>query len=164
MLGRVLTILLIAVCVALLFVLGCGVYSRLVLGERVPSVFGYSVLFVSSGSMSPSIDKGDIIIIKPADEYVCGDIITFFPHGSSYSTTHRIVDITDGGEFVTQGDANNVADREGVQKEQVVGKVEIVVGGWCIYLAVFVITSVIIVMCVIPHCLRKKRKEQSEKI
>lgn len=142
MLGRVLTILLIAVCVALLFVLGCCVYSRLILGERVPSVFGYSVLFVSSGSMSPSIDKGDIIIIKPADEYVCGDIITFFPHGSSYSTTHRIVDITDGGEFVTQGDANNVADRESVQKEQVVGKVEIVVGGW-VY--VTILASIVVV-------------------
>ena len=39
-------------------------------------MFGYSILSTETGSMSPTIEKGDIIIVKIGDEIKENDIIT----------------------------------------------------------------------------------------
>ena len=41
------------------------------------NIFGYSILSTETGSMSPTIEKGDIIIIKIGDEIKENDIITY---------------------------------------------------------------------------------------
>ena len=68
---------------------------------------------VSSGSMIPVLNVGDILIVKDGntfDSLKIGDIIVFDrPEGGDRVIVHRIIDMTDRfGEkiIVTKGDAN----------------------------------------------------------
>ncbi|MFA5007532.1 MAG: signal peptidase I [Candidatus Izemoplasmatales bacterium] len=104
------------------------------LGRReVPSLFGYSVLYIKSGSMEPSIMTGDIIVVARTDpdDLEVGDVITFETTievgGNAVLTTvtHRIVTAAgegDGRTFSTRGDANNAADDWTVTADQIVGR------------------------------------------
>lgn len=88
----------------------------------VPSFCGYATLIVATGSMSGTIEEGDMIIVKKADEFKIGDIITFMPENASIPTTHRIIRIVDG-KYYTKGDANNAEDTRPIDKSRIVGKV-----------------------------------------
>ena len=96
------------------------------LSGDVPSLFGYRIYTVLSGSMSPAFDTGSVIFVRPADPQVIatGDVITF-TGGGDQLTTHRVVEIdhTDGIAFTTRGDANNVNDPRPVPAEHLVGRV-----------------------------------------
>ena len=94
-----------------------------VLKSPVPSVFGYSALTVKTGSMSGTIEIGDLIIIKDTGDYEIGDIVTFLQKGDSIPTTHRIIDSREDGSFITKGDANNVQDALPVSKDIILGEV-----------------------------------------
>lgn len=81
---------------------------------------------VSSGSMRPTMDVGDVVIIAkvPANVVEPGDIIQF-REAERVTTLHRVVEIqeSEGGMvFITQGDANNEPDTNPVIPENVVGK------------------------------------------
>lgn len=106
----------------LCFVLLWLAADKFILGSPVPSFFGYSTLTVETGSMSGTIEIGDMILIQKQDEYKSGEIITFLPEGDSIPTTHRIVGYVEGG-YETKGDANNAEDRESIEHERVLGKV-----------------------------------------
>lgn len=69
----------------------------------------YQVLPVSGGSMSPTIKKGDLILItRPREPLEPGTIVTF--QVEDKLVTHRLVEITPEGYLITQGDANKAAD------------------------------------------------------
>jgi len=81
---------------------------------------------VSSGSMRPTMDVGDVVIIAkvPANVVKPGDIIQF-RRPEKVTVMHRVIDIqqTEGGEvFITKGDANSEPDTDPVTPENVVGK------------------------------------------
>ena len=97
--------------------------DKFVLKSPVPSVFGYSALTVKTGSMSGTIEIGDLIIIKDTGEYEIGDIITFLHEGDTVPTTHRIISMDENGLFITRGDANNVQDALPVSKDIILGEV-----------------------------------------
>ncbi len=66
---------------------------------------------VESGSMSPILGSGDLVIDLPvtsATVFHVGDVVTFHPT-PGYTTTHRIVAITKDG-ITTRGDANPTDD------------------------------------------------------
>lgn len=82
-------------------------------------VFGHPVMIVLSGSMSPVIRTGDLIVDAPvsaaqAENLHVGQIISFrSAPGSTTVFTHRIVGIEhSAGQtfYITKGDANNAAD------------------------------------------------------
>ena len=82
-------------------------------------VFGHPVMMVLSGSMSPTIKTGDLVVDNPvsatqARHLQVGQIITFRDTPTSHTVlTHRIVGITtsDGTvAYITKGDANNSRD------------------------------------------------------
>jgi len=80
---------------------------------RQPSLFGYSINYVLTPSMEPTILQGDLVIMKQIDpKTLTGDEIVNFSatvQGQVQSFTHRIVDITIVGEdyyFTTKGDNN----------------------------------------------------------
>ena len=89
----------------------------------VPSFLGYASLTIQTGSMSGTMEIGDMIIIKDTGDYKIGDIITFLPDGAVIPTTHRIINYTESGDFVTKGDANNIKDTDNTTKEQILGEV-----------------------------------------
>ena len=97
-------------------------FDKFVLGHQVPSIFGYSSLMVATGSMSGTIEEGDLIIIKATGDYGIGDIVTFFQDGDTIPTTHRIINIDDDGLWVTRGDANNSKDGRSISSDEIIGE------------------------------------------
>ncbi len=93
-------------------------------GEQVTSCFGWSIKIVATGSMSPSILPGDVVIIHTQESYEVGDVITFLSEKKEIDTyTHRIVAAVGvDGTFQTQGDANNSPDEELAYPESIIGK------------------------------------------
>ena len=102
-------------------------FDKFVLGHQVPSIFGYSSLMVATGSMSGTIEEGDLIIIKDTGDYKIGDIVTFFQDGDDIPTTHRIYNIDDEGKWVTRGDANNSYDKRSITSDEIIGEVVLVI-------------------------------------
>lgn len=100
------------------------VQSRLAGGP--PTIAGYRLYAVLSGSMSPAFDAGSLVAVRPVDPDKIGedDVITFISANGTM-VTHRIVGIErqDGLRFVTKGDANNSADSGTVPEDRVVGVV-----------------------------------------
>lgn len=91
---------------------------------EVRFIFGYSFLDVLSGSMQPTIDSGDLIIIRDAniEDIEEGNIITYEANNSY--VTHRVVDIhkAEGRTYViTKGDDNETNDTRPIQAEDLVG-------------------------------------------
>ncbi len=98
----------------LVIILVFNVYNFIcikVLGHDLATINGYAMLEVVSGSMEPTIHKGDMIIIDTkARYYKDKDIITFYDKEGSF-VTHRILSIDlDNGTMVTKGDNNNTKD------------------------------------------------------
>ena len=100
----------------------------------VMGLFKYQPIAVLSGSMSPTFNRGDAVVINKlntTEKYKLkeGDIIQFVS-GTKY-VVHRIVEITNdeyGNKlFVTKGDHNNTIDANKVAIEDVIGKVSFVV-------------------------------------
>lgn len=92
--------------------------------DTAPDFLGYKPFIVLSGSMEPTINTGDIAIIKKckADEIKEGDIIAF--RSGKSVITHRIVEINNSdseSKLVTKGDNNNSEDRYPVNLETVEG-------------------------------------------
>lgn len=80
-------------------------------------------------SMYPSIKAGDIIITYKEDSniYNSGDVITFIsPSNGGITITHRVEEVYNVNgvySYKTKGDNNNVADREVVDSDSVLGRV-----------------------------------------
>ncbi len=97
--------------------------DKFIIGSPVPSMFGYATLTIETGSMSGTIEEGDMILIKDTGEYKIGDIVTFLQEGDKIPTTHRIINYDSNGDFITRGDANNAADTTPVKQNEILGEV-----------------------------------------
>ena len=103
--------------VVLVFTLVLFFTSRI--NGSTPSVFGYSIFRVSSGSMEPELMVGDIILDKTVDnpeDLKVGDVITF--KSSDYGdllVTHKVIKAPyeENGKLMlqTKGIANEVEDK-----------------------------------------------------
>lgn len=105
---------------------GILLIKRLVYKEDLPSLFGYSIVTVLSGSMEPEFSPGDMLLIKAQKDYEVGDIVTYEDQ-SSY-VTHRIIE-EDQDSYLTKGDANNAPDGKRIPKENIYGAVHLVIPG-----------------------------------
>ena len=100
--------------------------ALLLVFSLVPIPGNFQTMIVLSGSMEPAIKTGSIVVVKPAEDYKIGDVITFQRRIERNPTTHRIVDMrVVGGQpaYTTQGDANNAPDINEVRENEVKGKV-----------------------------------------
>jgi len=88
---------------------------------------GWRIFTVSTGSMSPTIPVGSLIITKKYDNYSLGDVVTFrLDEYQKKSVTHRISNSfkQDGAtRFATKGDANDALDNNLISSDQIIGKV-----------------------------------------
>lgn len=119
---------------AVIFIVGFAVFISVLSASagKAPSVFGFSVFQVQTGSMEPEIPIGGIVIVhktKPSALKV-GDVISFYSNDTKISgkiNTHRIVEIknSESGEriFRTKGDANDSVDTAAVFEIDLIGKV-----------------------------------------
>lgn len=120
---KVKKILFTIVTVILVILLAYNIYNFImikVLKHDVATINGYTMLEVVSGSMKPTINVGDMIIINTKDKnYKENDIITYYDKNHNL-ITHRIIKINDT-EIVTKGDNNNTED-ETIYSKEIIGK------------------------------------------
>lgn len=91
-------------------ILGLGLYrwnASALAGNALPMPFGTGAAVVLSGSMSPTLEVNDLVIVREQDRYDVGDIVVY-QSGSSL-IVHRII-AREGPQLTTQGDANNTPD------------------------------------------------------
>ncbi|MEG1499929.1 MAG: signal peptidase I, partial [Clostridia bacterium] len=81
-------------------------------------------------SMEPTIQKGDIVIIKSIkeNELKLQDIITFAESKNSL-TTHRVVRIDEAGKIYVKGDNGISEDNVTIEFSQVKGRVVYILKG-----------------------------------
>lgn len=98
-------------------------------------LLGVQPTTVISGSMRPSLDVGDMVVVREvaADSIGVGDVIQYWRDGEM--VIHRVVEVQQGGGgklFVTKGDANSEPDLAPVQPGQIRGKVILTIPkiGW----------------------------------
>ena len=95
----------------------------------IPRLTHGAALTVLTGSMRPTMPPGSLVLVRPVQTAAIdvGDVITFQPDPKLQSlVTHRVVGVNrDGGalSFVTQGDANRIADIKPVVADAVRGEV-----------------------------------------
>src|SRR3954447_24627548 len=101
------------------FVRGLGVVAALAFAVLavVPHVLGYRTMTMLTGSMSPQIDPGDVVISTPLDveDVTEGMVISYhIPVDDHRVVTHRVTSVqhaSDGTVTVqTKGDANTAVD------------------------------------------------------
>ena len=109
----------------LLLFVAVAVLAALVVVPRLAGATPYTVL---TGSMEPTLSPGTLIVVKdvPPTELRAGDVITFQIESDNPAVnTHRITQVVYDAQgtprFQTQGDANNVPDRDLLVPEQIRG-------------------------------------------
>ena len=91
-------------------------------------LFKYQALTIGSGSMSPRIEKGDVVIIKSVNDKSLikkGDILVY--NHDNKIIVHRVIKkivSDDKVSFMTKGDYNNAKDSWIVKESDVIGIVE----------------------------------------
>ena len=113
-------------------------------GATLP-VLGRGLLVVKSGSMSPSFNAGDAVLVRRLDaprtqNLNSGTVVTFSsPDNDGLLITHRIIDVKTlghaGPSYVTKGDANELPDATLLTADRLVGVVSghVPRGGYVLY-------------------------------
>lgn len=105
-----------------------GILAILGIAVVIPRIAGAVPYTVLTGSMRPTMPPGTLVVVKPTptEQIQPGMVVTYqLRSGEPTVVTHRVVGVTAGMDgskaFITQGDANNVADAEPVLPVQIVG-------------------------------------------
>ena len=124
----------------------------------------YTFYEIATGSMEPTLNVKDFIIVEESDKYSVGDIITY-KEDNSY-ITHRIIKIN-GDTLITKGDANNSEDKI-ISKSEVIGKVVKIIpkGGVIkeIILTPKIIFTLLVTLVLINLCFSLTKKEDKKDI
>ena len=124
--------------IVVLIVLVIGLYIIFTGGLKLALNTDTPIMVVVSGSMRPTININDLIIVQGVDPHTLkvGDIIVFKnpnypnqPCESGHCIVHRIIEIvkTNPLTFRTKGDANYAPDPFLVRENDVVGKVIMII-------------------------------------
>lgn len=118
MLGCILNILITVVVV--ITIIGLYYMAQVkILNKDYANIFGYTFFEVATGSMTNTINIGDIVVVKVNETFKENDIIVYKEENSFI--THRVIKI-DGQDLITRGDANNSEDKP-IKSDQILGKV-----------------------------------------
>lgn len=123
--------------------------------DKVLSIHGYSIFRVATGSMVPTLNIGDYILIKKNSEYEIGDIITY--QLEENYITHRVIK-KNNNTIITKGDANNIEDNP-ISTSDIKGKFIMKLTLFDIIYNKYVIGGFIIIILLINllnWCLKKK--------
>ena len=133
-------------------------------------LFGYRAYIITSDSMEPSINHGDVIITKECKEedLQTGDVITF--EQNQEVITHRIQKVeedqtTKEKTYITKGDNNNMEDSENIKFSAIIGKCIITIpylGNIISVLENKLIVLIIILIILILFFLKIQKQEKLE--
>ena len=116
--GQILNVLLLIVFVLIMI----GVYYIVqikVFQNDYANLFGYTFFEVATGSMSGTIEVGDVVIVEITKDVNKGEVIVY-NEGDNF-ITHRLVE-KEGDHLVAKGDANNSEDKP-ITEDQILGRV-----------------------------------------
>ena len=87
-----------------------------------PAALGGTGTYVTTygQSMEPTLRAGDLVLVRPQDEYRVGDVAAYQSESLGTVVLHRIIG-RDGERYVFQGDNNSWIDEERPTEEQIVG-------------------------------------------
>ena len=137
---------------------------------KAPSVLGYTVLRVTTGSMAPTYGVDTLIVVKKTDpaEIREGDVISFYsldPALDGAVNTHRVVSVEkegDGYIYQTKGDANNVQSEYLVGKviwsSLILGKISRLAANPLIFIPVILLPLSVILLTNLIHTVRLAKK------
>lgn len=106
---------------------GIIIIFLIVLVVLTSGVFKYYFLSIGSGSMSPNINKGDVVIVKKVNEeelkeIKSGDVLVF--KQEDRVVVHRVIEVRiedDHYSFITKGDNNDEEDNWIIDESDVIG-------------------------------------------
>lgn len=132
---------------AIIFILGIIAFIAIwtsiqlnVQNKEYIDIFGYSAFSTATASMSPTIEIGDIVLVKIGEDTKEKDIITY--KKDNEFITHRIIEIN-GESIIAKGDNNNTQD-EAITKDAIVGKVVFIMNNVEVWKNVFSDPSVLV--------------------
>lgn len=168
--GNIITYILIFLITIIIIFMTYSYISLNLLKKDYVSIFDYTYFEVASGSMEPTIDKDDLVIVKLNSTYQEKDIITYSLNKEFI--THRVIQI-DSKTITTKGDANNSKDAK-IKKENVLGKVVLIIPKFGIWKKVIMTPKVFSLLTITlvlfsftfsynNKSKRKKLKKQKEK-
>lgn len=129
------------------------------------NLFGYSLFEVATGSMSPTIEVGDVVITKLTKEVNANDIIVYMD--GKDIITHRLIE-KNGDEIITRGDANNSEDKP-IEEKMIIGEVVKIIpqlGTWQQILSspeVLVLIVILILILSVIYAYTSKSEEKNDK-
>lgn len=103
------------------------IYSLSLIGTKLftgtASIYGYMPIFIMTNSMEPTIHEKSFImmeVVKP-DDIKVGDIVAYrYGKGIiSAKIIHRVIGITEDGNYIFKGDNNPKRDVEEVTPKQI---------------------------------------------
>lgn len=138
--------------------------------NQTPDFFGYKSFVIMSGSMEPTIKKGDAILVKevPENAIRMNDIISFTTQNKT-NVTHRIIGIAEENgkrKYTTKGDNNNTEDKERITYEQIDGKYQFKMSQFGVIINILkskFTLMILVLIIILITCYKsriKKRKEQ----
>ena len=151
--GKMVSVMMLTLMSVLVFFL---LQSRIAGGA--PSIAGYQLYIVLSGSMSPAFETGSVVLVRPLapSAVQVGDIITYRDaEDSEKIVTHRVMAVlpTEPLSFTTRGDANDANDLIPIPASNLLGRVNYSVP-LLGYLLSFVRTGAgILLMVIVPALL-----------
>jgi signal peptidase len=101
------------------------------------AIIGTHLVVVPTGSMSPAINEGDMVLVEKTDvlglfeelhpeSVKTGDIIIYGDHESNEFVIHRVIGINESEgsmQLTMKGDNNSEADEGAVNSSQITGRV-----------------------------------------
>ena len=129
------------------------------------NLFGYSLFEVATGSMSPTIEVGDVVITKLTKEVNANDIIVYMD--GKNIITHRLIE-KNGNKIITRGDANNSEDKP-IEEKMIIGEVVKIIpqlGTWQQILSspeILVLIIILILILSVIYAYTSKSEEKNDK-
>ncbi len=133
---------------------------------------GYAV---TSDSMKPTLNRGDIVFVKKAsfDEVNVGDIVTVSSSDGERFFTHRVVEKNNTERTLTTcGDANSANDPMPAEEERIVGKmwyslpllgfVTIAFSGVSQMTGIIILATVAVALVIINTVIIKKKRGDTD--
>lgn len=132
-----LVIVIVAIIIALYSLMQLAIFNK-----NYVNYFGYTIFEVESGSMSPTINVDDMIVVKLGKDIKKGNIITYMQDDDFI--THRVIEVLDD-RLVTKGDYNNSEDKI-IDKDVVLGKVVKVIPKFGVWREILLSPKIIILI------------------
>ncbi len=161
---KVITIAIGIITGVLMLLAAYNFFSIKILKHEYTNLFGYTFFEVVSGSMSPEIEKWDVILVKIKDDFEVGDIISY--KSGDVIITHRIMEINND-VYITKGDANNTMDNP-IKKDKIIGEVVDIYSGMGVWIKVITDPSVVICglisLSICGYTIALFKKQQKEEL